>query len=294
MSQPSRREFLGQSAVAVGALAAAGALARPAAAAPRTGADLVTLGRTGLKTSLLGFGTGSVGVRRSSNQVKLGEDGFIRLVAHAIDRGIRYFDLADQYGSHLYMRSAIQKLKLPREQLFLQTKTRATSADTARADIQRFREEIGVDTIDSLLMHCMVKGSWPTDFRPVMDVLHEAKEKKWVRAVGVTCHGIEPLRAAVKCDWVEIEQARINPVGGNPGRMDGTPQQVVECLQAMRQQGKGVLGMKVLAEGTIKDPEKKIESLRLALKNTDAFVIGFEKAEQIDEIMSLIEKALQG
>src|SRR6516162_159174 len=210
MSHPSRRDFLGQSAVAVGAIAAA---SLPAAAEEKrkltSGADLVPLGKTGIKTSLLGMGTGSVGVGHTSHQVQLGEAGFVKLVGHAWDAGIRYFDVADQYGSHLYLRSAIKSLKLPREKLFLQTKTRATTAEMARSDIQRFREELGVDYLDTLLMHCMTKGNWPTDFRPVMDVLHQAREKKQVRAVGVSCHGLDPLRAAVKCDWVEIDLARI-------------------------------------------------------------------------------------
>jgi predicted aldo/keto reductase-like oxidoreductase len=165
----------------------------------------------------------------------------------------------------------------------------------ARADIQRFREELGVDYLDSLLMHCMVKESWPTDFRPVMDVLLEARTKKHVRAVGVSCHGLDPLQAAVKCDWVELDLARINPVGGNAGRMDGTPEQVASCLKAMHRQGKGILGMKILAEGTLKTPEKQLESLRfvLGLGCVDAFVIGFEQPEQIDQIMKLIETALK-
>ena len=297
MSHPSRRDFLGQSAVAVGALAAA-SLSTGAAEVRKlkSGADLVTLGKTGLKTSLVGIGTGSVGVGHTSHQVQLGEAGFIKLIGHAYDAGIRYIDTADQYGSHLYVRSAVKSLKLPRERLFLQTKTRATTAEMARADIQRFREELGVDSIDSLLMHCMTKGNWPTDFRPVMDVLHEAKEKKWVKAVGTSCHGLDPLRAAVKCDWVEIDLARINPLGGKNGVMDGTPDEVVECLKEMHGQRKGILGMKILAEGKLKVPEEQLRSLRfvLGLGCVDAFVIGFEKPEQIDQIMKLIETALKG
>ncbi len=239
--------------------------------------------------------TGSVGVGHSSNQVKLGEAGFIKLVGHAYDAGIRYIDVADQYGSHLYVRSAIKSLKLPREKLFLQTKTRATTAEMARADIQRFREELGVDYLDTLLMHCMTKGSWPTDFRPVMDVLSEAKEKKLVRAVGVSCHGLDPLRAATKCDWIDVDLARINPVGGNAGRMDGTPEQVAECLKAMHDKGKGILGMKILAEGTLKTAEQQLRSLRfvLGLGCVDAFVIGFESPAQIDQMCKHIETVLK-
>ena len=294
MAPLSRRDFLGQSAAAVGVLAAASALPAQQPARPRTAADQVTLGRTGLKTSLLGLGTGSVGVKRSSNQVKLGEAGFSKLVRHAFDKGITYIDAADQYGSHIYLRTALRGRR--RETLFLQTKTRATTADQVRADIDRFRQELGTDYLDTLLMHCMTTATWPTDFRPVMDVLTEAKEKKWVRAIGVSCHGMDPLRAAVTCDWVEVDLARINPVGGKAGRMDGAPDEVAACLQTMHKQGKGILGMKILAEGTLKTPEEQLRSLRfvLGLGCVDAFVIGFENTQQIDEMVGRIDTVLRG
>ncbi|MFN4260047.1 MAG: aldo/keto reductase [Gemmataceae bacterium] len=295
MDQPSRRDFLCQSAAAGAVLAAGAAGSRAASTVKlRSAADQVTLGKTGLKTSLLGLGTGSVGVKHSSNQVKLGLVDFTKLVGHAFDHGITYFDTADQYGSHIFLREALKTLKLPRERLFIQTKTRATTADVARADLQRFRYELGVDTIDSLLMHCMTKGNWPTDFRPVMDVLSEAKEKGWVRAVGVSCHGMDPLKTAANNDWVEIDLARINPVGVT-ARMDGPPEAVVPCLQAMHKSGKGVLGMKILGEGQFKTPEAQLHSLRfvLGLGCVDAFVIGFESPEQIDQMTRHIETVLR-
>ena len=275
-------------------MAASGALAG-AAVRPnlRTGADQVVLGKTGIKTSLIGMGTGSNGVKHSSNQVRLGHEKFVKLVRYAFDKGIAYFDAADQYGSHIYLRDAFRSL--PREKLFIQTKTRATTAEMAKEDVERLRQELGVDYVDTLLMHCMTKATWPTDFRPVMDVLSKAKAKGQVRAVGVSCHGLGPLQAAVTCDWVEVDLARINPVGGNTGRMDGTPEQVATCLRAMHDQGKVILGMKILAEGTLKTPEQQLNSLRfvLGLGCVDAMVIGFESTEQIDQMMSRVEIALR-
>jgi 1-deoxyxylulose-5-phosphate synthase len=301
MSTISRRDFFAHSTAALGAITvgtnylASSALATPPLKMLRkltSGADQVTLGRTGIKSSLIGMGTGSVGVRRSSNQVKLGQDKFTKLVRHAFDSGITYFDTADQYGSHIFLREALRGV--PREKLFIQTKTRATSAEVARADLERFREELGMEYVDSLLMHCMTKQSWPTDFRPVMDVLSDAKSKGWVRAVGVSCHGLDPLRVVPDCDWVEIDLARINPVGVQ-ARMDGTPDEVVPSLEAMHRKGKGVIGMKILGEGTFKSVEQQLASLRyvLGLGYVDAMVIGFEAPEQIDQIMSRVETALK-
>lgn len=297
MSEPSRRDFLTQSAAAAGVLAAGNNILSAADRPQKIltgGADRVPLGKTGITTSLLGMGTGSVGNKHSSNQVKLGEAGFKKLVRYAYDKGITYFDAADQYGSHLYLREALRGL--PRDRLFIQTKTHATTPEMARADIERFREELGVDCLDTLLMHCMQKGSWPIDRRPVMDTLAEAKAKGRIRAVGVSCHGMAPLKAAVDCDWIDVDLARINPVGGRAGRMDGTPDQVSACLKAMHAKGKGIIGMKILAEGTLKTPEKQIESLRyvLGLGCLSCFVIGFESEQQIDQIMQRIETALKG
>ncbi len=155
---------------------------------------------------------------------------------------------------------------------------------------------LGVDYLDTVLMHCMTSKGWPKEKQAVMDGLSEAKSKGKVKAVGVSCHGMDPLRSAVDCDWVEIDLARINPVGGNAGHMDGSPKDVTACLQSMHDKGKGILGMKILAEGAIKAPEKQIESLKfvLGLSCVDAFVIGFESTEQIDQILGYIETVLKG
>src|SRR5262249_36728557 len=151
--------------------------------------------------------------------------------------------------------------------------------------IDRFREELGTDYIDSLLMHCMTRQSWPTDMRPVMDVLNDAKAKGKVKAVGVSCHGLPPLQATVNTDWVDIDLARINPVGVK-AVMDAAPEVVAGCLKAMHDKGKGILGMKILGEGRFKTREQQRESLKfvLGLGCVDAFVIGFESPQQIDEI----------
>jgi len=167
MYHPTRRAFLGQSAAAVGAaLALAGKLPALEGNSRKltSGADQVTLGKTGIKTSLLGLGTGSAGVRHSSNQVRLGQEKFVKLVRHAYDRGITYFDTADQYGSHIFLREAIKGL--PREKLFIQTKTRARTPDQAKADIDRFLEELGIEYLDTLLLHCMQTKDWPKDSAP--------------------------------------------------------------------------------------------------------------------------------
>jgi 1-deoxyxylulose-5-phosphate synthase len=292
MSEISRREFL-TGLTAVGTVAAWGRFGvaaeaeakRPPAAKPRHGTDVVTLGRSGLKASLLGVGTGTVG---GSQQRALGTEGFTRLARHALDRGLRYFDTADMYHMHVFLRIALRGVA--QDKYFIQTKTSAKNPEVAKADVERFRRELGIETIDSLLMHCMTTSTWPSDMRPVMDVLDEAKRKGRVRAVGISCHGMEPLRASADCDWCDIQLARINPFGV---KMDGKPEEVAGQLRKMHAKGRGVIGMKVYGETGFGSRAKRLQSLKfvLGLGCVDAFAIGFTTPRQLDETLELIERA---
>ena len=290
MSRITRREFLAGAAVlaTAGALTGGQSLAGADAAAPKlkTGTDLVTLGRRGLKTTLLGIGTGT---NSGNEQRDLGQDGFVKLARYAFDRGIRYIDTADMYHMHIFVRFALQEL--PRDQMFVQTKTLAKHPEVAKADIERFRRELKTDYLDSLLMHCMTSGGWPADMRPVMDVLQDAKAKGRVRAVGISCHGWEPLAASVDVDWIDIQLARINPFGM---KMDGKPEDVAPLLKKMHDKGRGVIGMKIYGEGDCKTAEQRLQSLKyvLELGCVDCFTIGFANTKQIDETLELIEQAL--
>lgn len=296
MSEPiKRREFLGKivaggiaTRLAVEAIAAEPA-SRPASAAARKPAhdDKVVLGRTGLRASRLGLGTGMKGWNHASNQTRLGQEKFNELVGHAFDRGITYFDMADMYGSHEYFRRAMQALKLPRERLTLMSKTVARDAEGVRKDIDRFRREIGTDYIDIVLLHCLTDRDgpdWPSKLAGAREVLSEAKEKGHIRAHGCSCHAFGAMQDAARSAWVDLDLARINP---RQVKMDGTPREVVSVLRQIHDRGAAVVGMKILGEGAFVDPAVQEESLRFVLDQpcVDAFLIGFEKPAEIDEMI---------
>ncbi|KKK62546.1 hypothetical protein LCGC14_3003250, partial [marine sediment metagenome] len=129
---------------AAGAAAYAGrlGLAAETSAKITSGTDIVTLGSTGIKTTVLGIGTGTAGGRE---QRDLGQDAFTKLVHAAYERGIRYVDTADSYGMHAMVANAIKGL--PREKLFIQTKGWARDPEKAKADIERFRKELKLEQL---------------------------------------------------------------------------------------------------------------------------------------------------
>ncbi len=244
--------------------------------------DVVPLGNSGVRITRLGMGTGMKGWNRSSNQTKLGMEGLTNLFRYVYDRGIRHLDLADMYGSHEYVKNFLKYV--PRDRITILTKTVTRDAAGVRKDLERFRQEIGTDYIDVVLLHCVTDGDWPVKLRGCMEVLEEAKQKGLVRAHGVSCHTLAALKAAAATPWVEVDLARFNPRGV---KMDGTPDEVIPVVESLHARGAGVIGMKIIGEGTFKDGDTIDESLRFVLAHAcvDAFIIGFEKAEEVDDIL---------
>jgi aryl-alcohol dehydrogenase-like predicted oxidoreductase len=289
----NRRDFMVKTAAATTAVMAAasdpasgaapGLSSRSRLTLPKSPTELVSLGKTGIQVSLIGMGTGSVGNGGASNQTRLGLQGFKRVVRYALDHGIRFFDVADQYGSHVYLREALKGV--PRDQYVIQTKSHATNLADARSHLERYRLELGVDYIDIVLLHCMQKTAWPHDHQGSMEYLMKAKEEKIIRAHGTSCHGMDPLRTSAKNPFVEVDLARINPEGKVMD--DKKPDEVASVLEEMHVAGKGVVGMKILGEGQINTPERKDASLRyvLGLGTVNAFIIGFQATDQVDDIL---------
>ena len=270
---------------------AAGTIWSPTArAAQSKGAlDKVTLGNTGIETSRLGIGTGTKGNHRNgSAQTRLGEKEFLRLVHHAYDAGIRLFDVADFYTSHHYMKRFLAEI--PRDDIVIQSKIWwRYEGESVLPTLRRFQRELGVDYLDTTLLHCVTEGTWPEDLERMRDDLEKAKADEIVKVHGASVHGYPPLQRFKGLDWVNTGLYRINHAQSH---MDEAPDKVVTELDALHQAGKGVMGMKIFGEGDFKSAEQREASLKyvLDLDCVDCFIIGFEKPEEIDDAIATIDR----
>lgn len=292
-----RREFLQRSALGVGGLLAGIGAGRAAESKPATFEpyEMVPLGRTGMKMSRFCMGTGVKGGNRESNHTRMGQEKFSALIRGGYERGVRCFDLADLYGTHPYLSPALAGI--PRDQYQVVTKIWFRPGgipDKERPDadvvVKRFLKEIGTDYLDLVLLHCVVSPTWPEELKKQMDLLAELKQKGAIRAHGVSCHSLVALEAAAKESWVDSVHARINPYGMS---MDDKPEKVVPVLKQIHAAGKGVVGMKIIGEGRLRDDdEKRNETARyvLGLGCVDVLNIGFEKVEEIDDFATRVRK----
>jgi predicted aldo/keto reductase-like oxidoreductase len=292
----SRRQFIERSAAFAGALLLpAVSWGRPQAAAKRTAVDQVALGKTGLKLSRLGFGTGT----NSGNvQYALGQEKFNTLIRYAYDQGITYFDCAQNYRTFEWVGGAIKGL--PREKLFIQSKVPG-KPDEVLSAIDHHRKVLDTDYVDSMLIHCMVKDRWTDEWKRIMDAFDEAKEKKWIMAKGVSCHSLPALRAATASNWTEVQLVRVNPQANHIDGMEQTWDKpghdlapVLAELKTMRAKGRGVIGMKIIGNGEFTQPEDREKSIRFAMSRPelDAIVIGFKSTAEIDEGIRRMNQAL--
>ena len=245
--------------------------------------DRIHLGGMKVELSRLAMGTGTNGSGGSSNQTKkLGLSGLADLFKAAYDQGVTFWDSADQYGTHPHVKEALKSV--PRDKVTILSKTHASTEKEMRADLDRFRREIGTDYIDILLLHCMLDADWPERKKGAMAVISEAREKGIVRTHGTSCHTLDALKTAARTPWVQVDLARINPA---QVAMDADPQTVIGVLRQMKAAGKGVIGMKILGAGKLRNKVDESLQFALSLDCVNCFTIG---SESRGEMLDLIKK----
>lgn len=303
----SRRSFLGTAGAATALTLSSGLNAAECcskatsccAAAKKCsfkGSDIVPLGKTGIQVSRLAQGTGFNGGKKTSAHTRMGAEKFNHLLHHSLDQGVNFLDMADLYGSHPFVKNAVKGL--PRDKYVMLSKIwpREESwnkpSGGAIAELDRYRQELGVDQIEVCLIHCMTNAQWPTTYERIRDELSELKEKQVIRATGVSCHDFQALKVAAEHPWVDVIFARINHMGGKKFFCDAPAKAVASVLKTARQNGKAVVGMKIFGAGKLVKPDEKDASLKYVFSNglVDAITVGMLKTNEVDDTLERMAK----
>ena len=294
MSRTTRRDFL-----AAGLGAAAFARFGRAQTTKRLATDWVTLGKSNVKVTRLAFGTGTFGGRV---QRELGQEEFTRLVRHAYDRGIRFFETAESYRGMPEMLGIALK-GLPRDTYRIMTKYSTPASGDPQPKIDLFRRQLQTEYLDILLLHCLRPPTWQADYRELQDGFSEAKHKKVILSHGASVHGLPALRTLPGNDWLDLVLMRINH---NGTRMDvesvrepggdaiGDVNEVTAHARKMHQEGKGIIGMKLCGEGRFTRAEDRDAAMKFAMNlgAVDAVTIGFKSTAEIDEAVERMSRVM--
>ena len=252
--------------------------------------DKVKLGNTGLIVSRVALGTGSIGSNHSSNQTRLGMTRFVQMAHHAYDRGIQFFDTADAYGSYPFVREVFKEV--PREKVILLGKMTTTNNEPPDKALDRFRSESGSDYFDIMLLHYLLNGNWREEKKRHIEYLSKAKQDGIIKAVGISCHNIEALKVAADDPWVDVILARINPFQSH---MDGSPAEINSVLERARNNGKGIIGMKIFGNGDKVLDNEREESITFALKKSriHCMTLGMESIAQVDDAVDRVMRIVK-
>ncbi len=293
MTHYSRRDFI-KTGLAAGALASVGNL--PLRADRQTATDLVNLGKTNVKVTRLAFGTGSFGGRV---QRELGQDQFTRLVRHAYDRGIRFFETSESYAEmHKMLGIALQGV--PRDSYQLMSKVTTRDGVDPQAKIDELRKLANTEYFDVMLLHYQHTATWPTDTLKWQDGVEEAQLKKVVLVRGASVHGLPALRQVPGNKFLQLAMIRMNQKGT---RMDaeqydteglGNVSEVVTHVKQVRKQGMGVISMKLVGEGSFTNREDRQAAMKFAFRNAgvNAVTVGYKNTGEVDEAIENLNLAL--
>jgi 1-deoxyxylulose-5-phosphate synthase len=293
MAHYSRRDFL-KTGLAAGALATTGTLSLKAE--PQTATDWVNLGRTNVKVTRLAFGTGSF-----SGQVQrdLGQDQFTRLVRHAHERGVRFFETAESYsGMHEMLGIALQGV--PRDSYRLMTKVTTHDGVNPQDKIDQLRKAAKTDYFDIVLLHWQHTPTWPTDSLRWQDGISEAQVKHAVLSHGASVHGLPALRQVPQMKWLDVAMIRMNHKGVRMDAEDynteglGNVSEVVTHVKQIRKDGTGVISMKLVGEGAFTNREDRKAAMKFAFRNAGvtAVTVGYKNTAEVDEAIENLNLAL--
>ncbi len=288
----TRREFL-KTGLAAGTLAVSGVV--PLGARRGTATDVVTLGRSGVKVTRLAFGTGSF-----SGQVQrdLGQNGFTRLVRHAYDRGIRFFETAESYGE-MHKMLGIALKGIPRDSYQIMSKVTTRNGVDPQQKFDELRRLANTEYFDIMLLHWQHTATWPADTARWQDGILEAQSRKVVVSHGASVHGLPALRRVPGNNWLQVAMIRVNHTGKSMDAEDyatqglGNVPQVVTHVQKVRKEGMGVIAMKLAGEGTF-NREDRQKAMRFAFRDAgvDCVTVGYKSPTEVDEAIDNLNLAL--
>jgi aryl-alcohol dehydrogenase-like predicted oxidoreductase len=276
---------------------------------------LVKLGQTGISISRLGIGTAHPSGR--CWQALMREQDFADLLLYGFERGITFWDSASQYQTYRHIRCALKKV--PRQRVAISTKLIVSSAAEAERGLTAALDEINTDYIDMCLLHAVRTRAELKRCEGALEKLVRLREKGLIRAVGVSCHGNSALEAARDCPDIDVVWCRINHAGlhmdrrlGLVDRLAALPlikkkakhlpawciarlrpaeappiredehSRITTILQQLHASGKGMVGMKIMAQGALaSDPQAAI-NYAVGCNFLDSFIIGMLSRSEID------------
>jgi aryl-alcohol dehydrogenase-like predicted oxidoreductase len=288
----------------------------------------VELGKTGIEVSRLGIGTGTGLPSGHCAQALMDEQELARLLLYALDRGINLWDTAFQYNTYPHIKEALKQVS--RKDVVLATKFSAANEKETIRDFNITLKDLNIDYVDVCLLHGVRTDTELQMRSGAFNAMVKLKKEGKVRAVGLSSHGLGALKSVMEMPEIDLVWARVNYTGLNmdtgclgmydqmasvywlkkcakflPARVkslirpkantqpvpEDVHREVTDTLKHIHSQSKGIVGMKVIAEGLLRNDAEKAVKYVNSLPFVDAFIIGMLNKKEIDENCKIVNTA---
>lgn len=293
--------------------------------------EKVKLGSTGIEVSKLGMGTGTAHRSGYCAQALMDKKELAGLLLFAFENGINFWDTAFQYKTHGHIKEALKHIR--RRDVVITTKLITSGKKDTIRDFKVSLKQMGIDYVDICLLHGIRTEREFKARAGALDTLFEFKRQGRVRAVGMSSHGLSALSAVLNMPEIEVVLARINFAGmcvdtcrlglydqlasitwlkktartilpgrilssvrpqTGTGAVSGEELKAVEdTLRNIHVQSKAVVGMKIIAEGHLKNKAKKAVKYVTSLPFVDSFIIGMLNKQEIEENCRIVNASNQ-
>ncbi|WP_027719334.1 aldo/keto reductase [Desulfovirgula thermocuniculi] len=231
------------------------------------------LGKTGIRVSRLCFGTLTVGPL----QVNLPVEEGAAVIRYALEAGVNFLDTAESYRTYAHIRKALQGWD---GEVIIATKSYAYSHRGMRESLEEALRALSRDHIDIFLLHeqesaLTLRGHWEA-----FEFLLQAREKGLVRAVGISTHSVEGVRAAARVPEIDVIHPLVNVAG--VGIQGGTREDMLAAIEEAAAFGKGLYAMKVLGGGHLIARAEEAFSFALQIPYLASVAVGMRSREEVD------------
>lgn len=230
------------------------------------------LGQTGIMVSPIVFGALTIGPIHKNLAV---EDG-AAVIRQALELGVNLIDTAECYDTYPYIREA---LKGWQEHIYVTSKSYGYNRELMAKAFEDCRKALDRDTLDIFLMHEQESRYTIDGHKEALDYLNEQKAKGLLKAVGLSTHAVDAVRAAADRDDIDVIHPIINKYGW--GIIDGTRDEMLDAIAYAKAKGKGLYGMKALSGGKLADDAYDCFRWAFTVPQVDAFAVGMKSRREV-------------
>jgi len=267
----------------------------------------VKLGSTDVEVSRLIYGTepfnfkkGPDGNRTQGD--KTPEEGGL-ILKNALELGVNTWDTSDDYGTHPHVAEALKLVD--RKRVVIADKSNALSEEDGWKALDYSQKSLGTDYVDIMFMHIVPakpidrKDSVGTPYhsgtleerKGTLKAWLEAKESGTIRATAMSTHSTKVLKQVLEYPEIDVVCTTLNLMGA--GMDDGTLNERLDAIRALKEDGRGVYVIKLLNAGRLRERGDEAIEWCLQWKDfVDAWNIGMYDVPQVKHNVELFKKHL--